>query len=478
MDKPTKLVLAGLDQAGKSTIYQAAMEELAIAEAADQSPTRGIERHDHSFLDHDFAVWDLGGQKNYRETYLSKPEVFAKTTALVFVVDIQDMPRLDEAYDYYVDILNTMQSLDTLPRMYVFFHKFDPDLIAKLRANFYKATRKFRQADHLIKQKFKGYATSIYSNSIQLAIKRTLVDNIEGYREPPETVKREPKKKEEPVPTTSSKSEKVVEEKFTEVKTPVPSIPTSSTTTETSSSASFAETDDVQAPEPLIEESIPAPVPVADQTAPAPAPVLDEPEPVSEEVQTQMDLVDELTGKIVDEEEINETLEEATPKSLLDLSDTIVENLTNVINKRMKEIPEIVAFSILSADGDQVMAIAKDDGDYEKLDILKEVVGSLNPRQFFKELTDVEYRGLGHISLSDFDIYFAKASEDYAIALVAIDVSTMMLENAQKIVTAVRQGINMVELGDEEDEVKEEEKKDIVSDLKSRLKAISGLDDI
>ena len=63
------------------------------------------------------------------------------------------------------------------------FHKFDPEHIGKLRNNFYKATRLFRKADNIINIKFKGYATSIYSNGIDLAVKRILFENFEKFKD-------------------------------------------------------------------------------------------------------------------------------------------------------------------------------------------------------------------------------------------------------------------------------------------------------
>ena len=79
---------------------------MGLSFKADQLSTLGA---DFSFKKMDvkdasmsMQIWDLGGQESYRETYLSKPEVFNQTAALIFVVDIQDIERLDEAYKYYV----------------------------------------------------------------------------------------------------------------------------------------------------------------------------------------------------------------------------------------------------------------------------------------------------------------------------------------------------------------------------------------
>ncbi|MDH5401461.1 MAG: ADP-ribosylation factor-like protein [Candidatus Heimdallarchaeota archaeon] len=461
-DEVSKLIFAGLDKAGKTTIYKATMEEMSLSELQESRPTRGIERHAHDFLDRDFSVWDLGGQQNYRETYLSKPEVFNQTKALIFVVDIQDIDRLDEAYQYYLDIINILNQLAEMPKLYVLFHKFDPDKIGKLRTHFYRATKMFRQADELIRQKFKGYATSIFSNSIDLAVKRILFENFENYQEPTGKVK---------LKSTTTEKEDVKE---------VPSIDKSGA----APSPSIKKDADVpmpSAPKPGIS-SAPTPSAPKPEVTSAPTPSAPKPEvtstPTPAEPKTEVKEVPKLTAE--EEKELDKALEEATPTSLIEFSEEVINQLTNTIETRMKESPEIVALSILSSDGSQALAVGKSEIDYERLETLKNVVEQLNPKQFFKYLTDIEYRGLGHFSLSDFDIYFARASDSYAIAVIAVDVSTMMLQNAQRIVRSIRQGLGLVppDQSDEDSTGKPKKKKDLVTDLRGRLKSITGLSDL
>ena len=111
---------------------------------------------------------------------------------------------------------------------------------------------------------------------------------------------------------------------------------------------------------------------------------------------------------------------------------------------------------------------------------LRSVVSALNPKRFFKDLADIEYRGLGHFPMDEFDIYFARGSEGYAIAVLATDVSTLMLQNAQRIVKSIRQGLSLTGDDDTEDdeEAPKTKKKDLVSDLRSRLRNLSGLGDL
>ena len=440
------------------------MEEMSVHELQSQRPTRGIERHSHDYLDTDFQVWDLGGQLNYRETYLSKPEVFNQTKAMIFVCDIQDTNRIEEAYEYYVDILNILVNVDPLPKLYVLFHKFDPELAGQLKAHFYRATRLFRKADKVTRHKFKGYATSIYANTIDLAVKRILFENFEDYKEPTARLRAKPKGK-------------ITEEEAT---VPTPSA-APATETAVSSATPLTETPAPSAA-PITETVTPSPVTASATPTSTPAPVT---EPVVETSLTESEetLATEVVEEEPDEVTIDQALEEATPTDLMDLSEDVVNKLTAIINTRMKESEEIVALSILSTTGEQSLAIGKTEMDYDRLSTLKEVVSTMNPKQFFKDLTDIEYRGLGHFSLADFDIYFARASDEYAIAVLATDVSTAMLQNAQRIVRSIRQGLGMVPDTDEEEEEKMDKekpkgKKDLVADLRNRLKALSGLDEI
>ncbi|MCH8906471.1 MAG: hypothetical protein IH840_05210 [Candidatus Heimdallarchaeota archaeon] len=460
----TKLIFAGLDKAGKTTIYKATMEEMDTQELGDIAPTRGIERHAHDFLDRDFSVWDLGGQQNYRQAYLEKPEVFNQTKALIFVVDIQDMDRIQESYEYFTDILNILKNVDPAPSLYVLFHKYDPEIAGKLKAHFYQAARLYRKADSLTKQKFKFYLTSIYSNSVDLAVKRMLFENFENFEEPSGRL---------------VTKQKTPEGEVSEDKVPVPLSPASSTPVPGTPDRSAAP---APAPKPTPrtdEQAIPQPtsaMSVAPSLTPAESSI---PAPSSREPPS-------ISTPQVSEETLSEeaAVEQATPKDLVDLSDNVVEKLTEIVNRRMKESEEIVALSIISTSGEQKLAVGKSEVDYDRLGTLKEVVMTLNPKQFFKNLADIEYRCLGHFSLSDFDIYFARVSDEYAIAIIATDVSTMMLQNAQRIVRSVRQGLGMVpaDTGDDDDDEEDggpkTTKKDLVSDLRSRLKSLSSLSDL
>ncbi|MHA2278663.1 MAG: hypothetical protein ACXAC2_23030, partial [Candidatus Kariarchaeaceae archaeon] len=393
---------------------------------------------------------------------------------------IQDIERLEESYQYFVDILQILKNVDPSPKLYVLFHKYDPEISGRLKSHFYKAARLFRKADKLTPQKFKFYLTSIYSNSIDLAVKRILFENFEDFEEPSQKLsmdRQEPSQEPSvPVPSTTStvSNSQVVPQPTAQTTTPPP--PTTSAST-TPKEESFEVRTSVSGEKPKAPEPLKTKADLAAKSEPVVPKIEVPPSPTTDEVAeikqvTEADKEDVKEATTADEAE----LVEATPSSLFDLSDELVDKLTQIVDKRMKETDEIVALSILSTEGKQVLAIGKNDIDYERLETLKEVVATLNPKQFYKELSDIEYRGLGHFTLSDFDIYFARANQDYAIAILAVDVSTLMLQNAQRIVDSIRQGLGMMDVSEEvEPEVK---KKDLVSDLRSRLKKLSSLSDL
>ncbi len=495
----SKLIFAGLDAAGKTTIYKATMLEMPAKDLEKSKPTRGIDRHVSDFMDYDFSVWDLGGQKTYRETYLSRPEVFNSTKALIFIVDIQDTDRFEEAYAYYVDIMNILVNVDPIPKVYVFFHKFDPDKASRLRAHFFKATKLFRQADTITGTKFTGFATSIYSNSIQKAVKRVLWENLEGFQPSLEFKRPESQEQENKVPVISKGSTKKPGLSKSQIpKAPIvqpvqkakddpeekpqlatSSIPKSSMpATQTSEGTQVSRDSSVL--EPLESKSSQAAETKAIQSETKTplketfSEIKSPPEETTSQVTKEVSAEDEVISHKTSFEE-GKTYE-AIP-NLSDLSTHIVDKLSNVINKRMHESPEILALAIVGTDGKVPLAVTKNELEKQKIDILQNVVKELNPKQFFSDIGDIEYRGLGHLTIGDFDIYFAKLSPEYAIAILANDVSTPMLENSQRIVKTIRQGLGMVE-NDEpvEDEPKtKDEKADLIGDLRNRLKRIGSL---
>jgi len=129
-DQPdaSKILFTGLDTAGKSSIILALQRE--FSKIAILKPTRGAQRRIFHFLGKDISEWDLGGQISYRISYLKNPsKYFDGTEIAIYVIDIQNKPRIPEALSYLNDVIEQFRKLDIEPPIYIFFHKYDPALI-------------------------------------------------------------------------------------------------------------------------------------------------------------------------------------------------------------------------------------------------------------------------------------------------------------------------------------------------------------
>jgi GTPase SAR1 family protein len=123
----SKLLFTGLDDAGKTSIILSLQRE--FSKIAVLSPTRGAQRRVFDFLGKEIAEWDLGGQISYRISYLKNPgKFFDGTEIAIYVIDIQNKPRIPEAISYYKDVVEQFHKLEIEPPIYVFLHKYDPAL--------------------------------------------------------------------------------------------------------------------------------------------------------------------------------------------------------------------------------------------------------------------------------------------------------------------------------------------------------------
>lgn len=121
-----KLIFAGLDNAGKTSIIKTLLRE--VAKIAIIKATQGAQRREYEFLGIKVGEWDLGGHQRYREKYLNQADfIFGGTEICIYVIDIQDKQRIPKSLRYLQQILNKFQSLEINPSIYVLFHKDDPD---------------------------------------------------------------------------------------------------------------------------------------------------------------------------------------------------------------------------------------------------------------------------------------------------------------------------------------------------------------
>ncbi len=121
-----KILFTGLDNSGKTSIILALQNK--YSRIATLQPTRQTERSSFSYLGNRITRWDLGGQQRYRIAYLKNPgKYFDKTAICVYVIDVQDKERVDEAVEYFQKVVAMFKQLAIAPPIYIFLHKADPE---------------------------------------------------------------------------------------------------------------------------------------------------------------------------------------------------------------------------------------------------------------------------------------------------------------------------------------------------------------
>lgn len=161
-----KVVVVGLDNAGKTALMSKLGNKLGIVDLALLKPTAGINRKEVESNDTKIIFWDFGGQESYRTKYLSNPEAhFLNIDLLLYVIDIQDRERYKESMEYFEKIIKTLIETEDNPTIIVFLHKFDPEI-----QNNDKVLLSVELIKDLVRTIFKGtkfnyemYLTSIYS---------------------------------------------------------------------------------------------------------------------------------------------------------------------------------------------------------------------------------------------------------------------------------------------------------------------------
>lgn len=121
MVKEIKIVFAGLEQGGKTSIIRTLERKKYVVE--ELKPTKGIERCQINVLDYVINEWDFGGQAEFRKQYLEKKEMFYDTDLLFFVIDILDTEKFSDAINYYKNILEILREHDPKPPIVILLHK-------------------------------------------------------------------------------------------------------------------------------------------------------------------------------------------------------------------------------------------------------------------------------------------------------------------------------------------------------------------
>ncbi|NHI90899.1 MAG: GTP-binding protein [Candidatus Lokiarchaeota archaeon] len=157
-----KIVVVGLDNAGKTSIIQTLLDPKT--DKKDAKPTQGLAYENVDVFGYDLSVWDFGGQESYRQQYLTdKEKSFGYTDIFIFVFDISEKKRFKEAVDYLKSIVDIYKFLGESPISIICLHKSDlisPKELAKVKSGLLEDL-----SSVLGELRFSTYATSIFDNN-------------------------------------------------------------------------------------------------------------------------------------------------------------------------------------------------------------------------------------------------------------------------------------------------------------------------
>ncbi len=167
-----KIVLIGLDNGGKTSILTSLRGNKNIAAFSAIQPTRGEDSKPFKALDTNYVIFDLGGQRAFRDGYFSDFEKYLiGTKKIFFVIDVQDVNRYKEALDYLERVVKLMNRNNGI-EFSVFLHKYDPDIEFNHNLNESAINDLITQ----IRQKFPHeFEYSLYKTSIYALFEKSII---------------------------------------------------------------------------------------------------------------------------------------------------------------------------------------------------------------------------------------------------------------------------------------------------------------
>jgi small GTP-binding protein len=155
LKRQIKILFTGLDKVGKTSFLHATKKR--YSEIIKALPTKGVARTEEKIFEEQnstITIWDLGGQKQYREKFLEQRKIYLYNVDLLFyVIDIQDSERIAKSIELFKNIIDSLLELDEFPPIVVCLNKYDPDIrkskeiknnLKTLRDEISKISDKFR----------------------------------------------------------------------------------------------------------------------------------------------------------------------------------------------------------------------------------------------------------------------------------------------------------------------------------------------
>lgn len=123
-----KILMAGLDDSGKTSFLLSV--DRKYSKLIGLKPTVGASIKSIEALGATIFLWDLGGQKRFREKYIDKAEIYLYEADLMFYfIDIKNKSRFDESIEYLQNLKDVIKEFNqTTPIIYI-LSKGDSDIL-------------------------------------------------------------------------------------------------------------------------------------------------------------------------------------------------------------------------------------------------------------------------------------------------------------------------------------------------------------
>ncbi|NHJ03328.1 MAG: hypothetical protein EAX90_00740 [Candidatus Heimdallarchaeota archaeon] len=419
-----KILFIGLDGAGKTAIYQKFFGKKPPAQLLNIPPTRGIAKYKHDFLRSDVEIIDVGGGKQYRQGYIGNTEIAKNLSAVVYIVDVQDVKNYQEAANYL--ILWTKSIADKLAgaKGYILFHKIDPGMEAQLKNGLAQLAQFIAPLDGIFPDGLIKTITSIYNDTSNQTIQRILLDTLPAKMSKPKPVPREP------IVTTPTKTP-VTQETYLTKPTEVKSPPSKSP---------------VESVSPPIKKEIPKTTVVPPKVTPpaVSAPISTPPTSTSP------------VG-------ISEPMKKEEANRIKEIT---AERLTDIIEASLDNNAEFEAIAVFTEQVECLVGAVQQGANPEIIKLIEATLHKINLEEYMSRLGKVRLGGEGHIKIGDYDIFFEKVSPEHLSTVICTSIQDDTIKNIAQLNRYLNQALSVTPEGVSEDTFK---RADLMTELKMRL---------
>jgi small GTP-binding protein len=180
MNKPAsekamnKILIMGLDNSGKTSILLSLQKKTNLLSFYSLKPTPGINIVTIEDEKSIYTIWEFGGQEKYRSGYLLDLKKYTQeANKVIYVIDVQDVDRYDQALQYFKSIF---ELLDDQIELVIFLHKFDPHLEKEENFSYKKiSSRLIDKIGQIIPS---GFSYGIFKTTIYTIFEQNLLEYV------------------------------------------------------------------------------------------------------------------------------------------------------------------------------------------------------------------------------------------------------------------------------------------------------------